>query len=364
MSLTASMEKDRLRDVLQETGLTQYEADTYITLLELGSAAATEIADACDVPQARIYDVLRKLEARGYVETYEDGNLYARAGDPSEVIADLDDYAETIADASDAVQERWERPTVENHQVSVVRPLSAIFDRSREAIEQAETEIQIALDLEQFFNFRDALATAYDRGVHIKLALSPGDNADIDPDELNIDFTGLATEVRYRRLPTPFVVIADRMQIRYAPERSLHPAHEYGVMVNDYSLSRVFDLFFQLGLWETWESVYNNRTDDLPAVYTNIRECIDRLAPLVDNDYDVALRVVGVDRNSGVEEELVGRVTDLDYVESNNGLTPLERFIEQATITLDVDGDALTVGGWGALVEDIEGKRFIIESIA
>jgi len=199
MSLTASMEKDRLRDVLQETGLTQYEADTYITLLELGSAAATEIADACDVPQARIYDVLRKLEARGYVETYEDGNLYARAGDPSEVIADLDDYAETIADASDAVQERWERPTVENHQVSVVRPLSAIFDRSREAIEQAETEIQIALDLEQFFNFRDALATAYDRGVHIKLALSPGDNADIDPDELNIDFTGLATEVRYRR---------------------------------------------------------------------------------------------------------------------------------------------------------------------
>lgn len=356
------MEKDRLRDVLQDTGLTQYEADAYITLLELGSAAATEIADACGVPQARIYDVLRELEARGYVETYEDGNLHARAGDPSEVTTDLDDYADTITDASDAVQERWERPTVENHQVSVVRPLSAIYDRSRDAIENAETELQIALDLEQFFEFRDALTDAYDRGVHIKLALSPGDNADIDREDITIDFDGLATEVRYRRLPTPFVVIADRMHIRYAPERSLHPAHEYGVMVNDYSLSRVFDLFFQLGLWETWETIHNDRTESLPAAYTNIRECIDRLAPFVDDEHDVALRVIGIDRGSGVEREIIGHVANLDYVDYHDGLTPLERFIEQATITLDVEGDTLTVGGWGALVEDIEGKRFVIES--
>lgn len=358
------MDTERLRETLQDTGLTQYEAEAYIALLELGSAAATEVASACDVPQARIYDVLRNLEGRGYIETYEEESLHARAHDPSEVIADLDAYADTIADASGEIRARWERPTVENHRVSVVKPLSAIFDRAEEAIDDAETELRATMNLEQFLRFRKRLAAAHDRGVVVKLTLTPTEEANPDPENLGIDFTGTATEVRYRRLPTPFIVIADHAQIRFAPERTLHRAHEYGIMVNDYSLSRIFAFFFQLAVWETWPTVYSARGEEPPFVYTSIRECIATIEPYVSAGADVVLTVEGQRMSDNTSRTMTGRVVDLEWVRGGDGYAPLERFTNEATIKLDVDGEEYSVGGWGALLEDIEGGRFVVESVA
>ncbi len=44
-----------------------------MTLLELGSRAATDIARGADIPGTRIYDVLDDLEQVGYIETCEWG---------------------------------------------------------------------------------------------------------------------------------------------------------------------------------------------------------------------------------------------------------------------------------------------------
>ena len=55
------MDTDELHAVLEEAGLSPYQADAYVTLLALGSASASEIATASGVPQPRIYDVLRGL---------------------------------------------------------------------------------------------------------------------------------------------------------------------------------------------------------------------------------------------------------------------------------------------------------------
>ena len=48
-----------------------------------------EVAEASDVPDPRIYDVLRDLADAGYIETYEQDLLYARAVSPEEVLDDL-----------------------------------------------------------------------------------------------------------------------------------------------------------------------------------------------------------------------------------------------------------------------------------
>jgi DNA-binding MarR family transcriptional regulator len=67
--LPNTMDTDELHAVLEEAGLSPYQADAYETLLELGSASASEIATTSGVPQPRIYDVLRGLEDDGYVTT-------------------------------------------------------------------------------------------------------------------------------------------------------------------------------------------------------------------------------------------------------------------------------------------------------
>lgn len=50
-------------------GLNEYESRTYSALLTGGSATATEISDRAGIPRPRVYDVLDKLQKRGFVAT-------------------------------------------------------------------------------------------------------------------------------------------------------------------------------------------------------------------------------------------------------------------------------------------------------
>lgn len=56
---------------LGELGLSSYEEKSYRTLLSLGRATATELAEASGVPKGRIYDVLNGLAARDIVRAIE-----------------------------------------------------------------------------------------------------------------------------------------------------------------------------------------------------------------------------------------------------------------------------------------------------
>jgi sugar-specific transcriptional regulator TrmB len=71
----------------------------YVTLLALCAAPVTEVAEASDVPDPRIYDVLRDLADAGYIETHEQDLLYARAVSPEEVLDDLRTRADRFSAA-------------------------------------------------------------------------------------------------------------------------------------------------------------------------------------------------------------------------------------------------------------------------
>lgn len=356
------MDRTRLRETLEKTGMTQYEASALIGLLELGSASATDIADASDVPQARIYDTVRSLKRKGHVETYEDGNLHARVQDIETLKEDLESHAETVSDALTEVEQRWTKPRTADHEVSVVKPLSAIYNRAADAIEDAENEIQLACTPEQFEGFRDALVAAIDRGVVVKLTITPSELGEPDFETLGVE--GAATEVRYRRLPTPFLLLSDRIRVCYAPESTLHPTHEYGVLVSDYSLSRQFDWSFQTAFWTHWEEIYSARNGTLPATYTKIRECIWHIADAVEDGRKVVVTVYGYLEGEEELGEFTGRIIDVEYTgRPSDGHVPLAAFLEEAKLTLDTPDGEFVVGGWGAMLEEVEGRRFIVESI-
>lgn len=54
---------------LHEMGFSDYEAAAYLALLESGKSTANEVAKAGDIPQSRVYDILEKLEKKGFVVT-------------------------------------------------------------------------------------------------------------------------------------------------------------------------------------------------------------------------------------------------------------------------------------------------------
>ncbi|TCK02883.1 TrmB family transcriptional regulator [Phorcysia thermohydrogeniphila] len=54
--------------LLKEYSLNSYEAKAYYVLLLLGEATATLIAREAQIPQQRVYDALRSLERKGFVQ--------------------------------------------------------------------------------------------------------------------------------------------------------------------------------------------------------------------------------------------------------------------------------------------------------
>ena len=57
---------------LKGIGLTMYEAQAYVTLTSLIQATADEVSKSSGIPRSKIYDVLKKLNEKDFIEI-EDG---------------------------------------------------------------------------------------------------------------------------------------------------------------------------------------------------------------------------------------------------------------------------------------------------
>ena len=369
------METADLRRALEEAGLSQYQADAYTALLRLGSASVTEVSTACDVPTARIYDVLRDLEDRGYVETYDQESLQVRACNPKGVLEDLRRRASRLEDAAAEIEDRWEEPDIEDHRVSIVKRFQTVFDRAAHVISEAENEVQVAVTPEGYRELEPALESAHRSGALVKVSIHTGREEDSSalPDEDR--FEGVATEVRHRRLPTPFLALVDRTLTCFSPHRA--SLNEYGVLVDDHTLSYVFHWYFRTCLWEVWPVVYDDRNVEPPLSYTDIRRFVREVQPLVDDGATVTARVDGYDTETGGAVTVEGIVCDLTYVgEANDGDIPLTQLAGQVTVHIEnvdvVDTtpgsqirnrNSVTVGGWGAVIEDIEARRLTVTGI-
>ena len=356
------MNSTELRGALEDAGLSQYQAEAYNTLLQLGTASATELADACTVPTARIYDVLRDLEAKGYIETYEQDSLHARACDPETVLEDLRSRATMLETAADEIEDRWEAPEVDRHMLSIVKRFDTVLQRSASFIREAESEVQLSATPDQYERLRPALREAYRNGAIIKVSLHTDPDADPTPFDA-VDFESVVTEARHRTLPTPFVLLVDRTGTCFAPHAN--SLNQYGVLVDDYTLTYVFHWYFQTCLWEVWDTIYAEGEEDPPFVFSDIRRCVRTIDPSFSAGATVRASVAGFETQTGTPVDLSGEITELHYsgAAETDGTPALSQLAGQVCFTLRTDDGSYSVGGWGAVLEEVEATRVTITDI-
>ncbi|SFR63559.1 TrmB family transcriptional regulator [Halogeometricum limi] len=169
------MEREMLERALEYADLTSYQADAYLTLLEMGYAPAIEVGRESSVPVSQVYDVLRSLESKGYAETIDREKLYVRPCDPAEAMADLETRGELLNDAAIAVRERYEAPVRMDSRVGVTKRAETATENARSLIEDAETVVEIAGTFEQLESLEPALRAARDRGVVVRVSVYVGD---------------------------------------------------------------------------------------------------------------------------------------------------------------------------------------------
>jgi sugar-specific transcriptional regulator TrmB len=357
-----SVDRPELIETLEDAGLSPYQADAYVTVLELGAAPVTRIADASGVPDPRIYDVLRDLENAGYIETYEQESRYARANSLDEITDDLQTRASRFTAATEEIQRRWNEPSVEQSTVSIVTRFETVIKNADEFIREADTQVNVSLGVDHFERLRPALQAATERGVRVNLSLhTPDTDGESLPDRT--DLADVCSEARHRRLPSPFVVIVDRTRTCFAPHAG--STNEYGVLVDDRTHTYVFHWYFLTTQWDSWDPIYTTLNDDPPIDYIDIRYCVRDVTPLLRDGATIRIRIEGTDTETGADRVVDGVLSDVVVTGAEDGISSetIASYGGQVGLIVETDAGAVEVGGWGAMVEAVEAHRITVVSI-
>jgi len=141
---------DEGRKILKEMGLTEYETKIYLALLKIGATTANRISEHAVVPYSKIYEVLRSLEEKGWIETQSGRPRRYYPRSPTEAF-------EAAKIRIEGMMKGWSRgvltelqpiyETMEVHEkpdIWILRGESGIFTKLKQILENTKTELMFA----------------------------------------------------------------------------------------------------------------------------------------------------------------------------------------------------------------------------
>lgn len=342
------MANDDLQRELEEVGsrfdLGEYETEAYLSILEHGRSTASEIAEATDIPQPRVYDTVRSLSENGLVEIRESRPMEVLAVDPHEAFRDVQSSLSTLIED---LSKQFTTPPRDSEAVSLVKSKQTIRRYIEEVITTAEYELVLALTPDLLARHEDELIERREAGVTIELLLAPAIDV---PDPETYDYDRVATAARARRgVTTPVVAVADGSYSVYTVPKALESGEDrYGVIFNRSELGFLVSGFLNTVVWTSATTLTENRDGrPFPRRYATIRRCVQDIR---DTDDELYATVEGRDVETGERLTVRGRVADIS-VGTNR---------ETAAITIETPDGPVDVGGQVAALEDIEAHEIAI----
>lgn len=164
--------EQRAIELLQQLGLTEYEAQCFVALSRLGEATAREVSEASTVPRTRVYEIAERLSQKGLVETQQSSPKQFRTisiDDAVDVLRErFVDTTEALRDTLAAV-EPLPSQTGADTELWTLSDETAIERRMTSLIEEAEEEVMCYIESADRCSdqFLTALQDAYDRNVTV-----------------------------------------------------------------------------------------------------------------------------------------------------------------------------------------------------
>jgi HTH-type transcriptional regulator, sugar sensing transcriptional regulator len=171
---------EKTRRALKEFGLTEYEAKAYISLVESGVLAASELSRIASIPYSKIYEIIGNLERKGWVESEQGrpSKYYSKA--PSTALESSRVRFETLLRSSEAealqeLQPLYEKKGVqEKPDIWIVRGQDNIVDKIKETLGGTRRELMVAMPVapEPIVSMAASiLALLRGRGVNVSVML-------------------------------------------------------------------------------------------------------------------------------------------------------------------------------------------------
>ncbi|MCK4327295.1 MAG: TrmB family transcriptional regulator [Candidatus Diapherotrites archaeon] len=185
--------------VLRRLGLNQYESKTYFALTSSKASTATELSDVASIPRPRVYDVLAKLEKRGFVVSQPGRPArYSAVPVPVAVGAlkrekqrELDKELNELAKLEKQLGKHLEGavlPAGEEGEVFTITDRKSIYAALEELIRQSKEHILLSSNKEGLARKRNEygplLHLAQKRGVAVRIVEGPKRAAIVDDHSL------------------------------------------------------------------------------------------------------------------------------------------------------------------------------------
>ena len=172
---------------LKGIGLTMYEAQAYVTLTSLIQATADEVSKSSGIPRSKIYDVLKKLSEKDFIEIEDGRPLTYVVKSPVEV---LSHEKEKIDSQIEDVIVRLTN-IYENGMSQVQAPIWRIYgvekiiNQELEIIQRAKNTINMRIGF-LFEGEGEALIKAFKKRRNLKVNILASPTCYINNEEINI----------------------------------------------------------------------------------------------------------------------------------------------------------------------------------
>lgn len=328
------MDEDDVVGLLQELGLTAYQSRAYVSAVRLGTARPNELAEAADIPQARIYDVIDDLAELSFVEIHEKSGGKTVSAPPPEIVLEsfkedhISEYRRIVNSISARLGDLYDADIRNEGVVTMVRMSESALRHARQAIEDAQFWLSLSLDAACYERLRPAIEAALERGVTARLILpTEAEASGPFPDGL---------QVRQYEV-TDTVAVADRTYGVFGA--TFRGSYETDFVVSQESaLSTLFQDYFEW-LWWNADTVTDAETDRFPRRYLDPWRAILDLGSQLDAT-PFRVTVTGTEMTTGRSTEWTGRLLDWMYDDGERVVVPTN-----AVLTVARDDDSFLVGG-------------------
>ena len=234
--------------VLKGIGMTMYEAQAYVTLTSLISSTATEISEKSGIPRSKIYDVLKGLDEKNFIEV-EDGRPQTyNVKSPVEVLSrekeridrEIDDTITRLTNIYENGMSQVQAP------IWRIYGVEKIISQEVEIIKRAKTSVNMRIGF-LFEGEGEALIKAFKGRRSLEVNILASTTCYINNEEINIIkmFKDAGINIQKADIPFVKVLISDSKEMM----------HTYTKFSKD---KRNVIPETAIGIWNKYEDVARN----------------------------------------------------------------------------------------------------------
>ena len=236
---------------LKGIGLTMYEAQAYVTLTSLISSTASEISEESQIPRSKIYDVLKELSKKNFIEIEDGRPLTYTVKSPVEVLtrekerlnSEIDDAITRLTNIYENGMSQVRAP------IWRIYGVEKIISQELEIIKRAKNSINMRIGF-LFEGEGESLVKALKNRNDLRINILASPTCYINDDEFDIISLFEDADIQIQKADIPFVklIISDSKEMM----------HTYTKFSED---KRNVIPETAIGIWNKYEDIAKNYDD-------------------------------------------------------------------------------------------------------